>query len=197
MMRIILSQCFGLPSAAIYNEDLGGNRELQELTGRIAPSQDGVLDFSGAPVRILKTHGRPQGAHKAIYVLRNGVDATASFHDHGSRQIPIDTLIRGRPGLPTWSEHIAWWNPRSRPDTLLLRYEDIVADIGGTVDLLAGFFGLVPVARTIPSRDELAAIDGKWVRSAAAPNRTRLSPEQVELFWQVNAATMREYGYCR
>jgi len=197
MMRIILSQCFGLPSAAIYNEDLGGNRELQELTGRIAPTDDGTLDFGNAPVRILKTHGRPQDARKAIYVLRNGVDATASFHDHGRRQIPIETLIRGRPGLPTWSEHIAWWGPRTRPDTLVLRYEDIVADIGGTVDRLAGFIEVPAVARTIPSREELAAIDGKWVRSASAPDRTRLSAEQVELFWQVNAATMHAYGYCR
>jgi len=72
-----------------------------------------------------------------------------------------------------------------------------LADIGGTVDRLAGFIEVPAVARTIPSREELAAIDGKWVRSASAPNRTRLSAEQVELFWQVNAATMREYGYCR
>lgn len=197
MLRIILSQCFGLPSAAIYREDFGGNEALHELTGRIAPTSEGVIDFGNVPVRVLKTHGRPQDGSKAIYVVRNGVDATASFHDHGRRQIPVETLIRGRPGLPTWSEHIAWWAPRTRPDTLLLRYEDVIADIGQTVDRIAGFIDLAPRSRSIPSREELAAVDGKWVRSATAPDRTKLSSDQIARFWELNGDAMVAYGYSR
>jgi len=195
MLRIILAQCFGLPSAAIYGETLDGNDTLKQLTGSLMPSEDGVFDFGDVPVRILKTHGRPQNAAKAIYVLRNGVDATASFHDHGKRQVPIDTLIHGRPGLPTWSEHVNWWMPRSRPNTLLLRYEEVTADISGAIDMIGAFIGVAPTCHAIPSRDELASVDGRWVRSATASNRTRLSPEQVAEFWRTNAAVMREYGY--
>ncbi len=197
MLRIILAQCFGLPSAAIYPEDFGGNKALHELTGRIAPTDDGVIDFGDAPVRVAKTHGRPQDGSKAIYVVRNGVDATASFHDHGQRQIPIETLIRGRPGLPKWSDHIAWWAPKTRPNTLLLRYEDVAADVGRAVDLIAGFIDVAPLSRSIPSRDELAAMDGKWVRSANAAGRTKLSSDQVAQFWEVNGDVMVEYGYSR
>jgi hypothetical protein len=197
MMRVVLAQCFGLPSAAIYREDLDGNRELQALTGRIAPSEEGVIDFGDAPVRVLKTHSPPQDASKAIYIVRNGIDAVASFHDHSGRRIPIPTLITGRPGLPSWSGHVAWWQPQVRPDTLLLRYEEIVADMSGTIDRIAHFLGLVPRARTIPSRDELASVDGKWIRSASAPGRTVLSDAQVEQFWQVNGPTMEAYGYAR
>ena len=195
MMRIVLAQCFGLPSAAIYPEDLGGNRALQKLTGRLAPSPEGVIDFGNVPIRVLKTHGRPQDGSKAIYVVRNGIDATASFHDHG--KIPIETLISGRPGLPPWSGHIAWWNPRSRPNTLLLRYEDVVADIGQSIDVVADFIGVPPKSRTIPSRDELAVVDGRWVRSATAPGRTKLSKDQIDLFWQHNDASMVEFGYSK
>jgi hypothetical protein len=197
MLRIILAQCFKLPSAAAYPEDFNGNHSLQELTGRIAPTTEGVIDFGDVPVRIIKTHGRPQDGSKAIYIVRNGIDATASFHDHGDRRIPIETLICGRPGLPMWCEHIAWWTPRSRPGTMMLKYEDVVSDTGRTVDALANFLGVAPVARSIPTRDDLAAVDGKWVRSASAPGRTRLSLSQVDHFWQLNGGTMREYGYSR
>lgn len=197
MMRIILAQCFGLPSAAIYPESLDNNQALHELTKRIAPTEEGVIDFGDAPVRILKTHAPPQDRNKAIYLVRNGVDATASFHDHGQRQIPIATLIHGRPGLPKWSEHVAWWMPRTRPNTLLLRYEDVVADIGGTIDRIGAFIGLTPTAHEIPSRDELAAKDGKWVRSANAAGRTKLTPAEIDEFWKVNGPTMLEYGYSR
>lgn len=195
MLRIILAQCFGLPSAAIYGETLDGNDTLKQLTGSLTASAAGVFDFGNVPVRILKTHGRPQDGSKAIYVMRNGVDATASFHDHGKRQVPIGTLIHGRPGLPTWSEHVNWWMPRERPDTLLLRYEDVIADMGSSIDRIAAFIGIAPSCHAIPSRDELAAVDGRWVRSATAANRTRLTPDQVAAFWRVNGAVMREYGY--
>lgn len=197
MLRVILAQCFGLKSAAIYGEDFNGNDALSQLTGRIAPDGEGKIDFAGMPLMLLKTHGRPQDTNKAIYVVRNGVDATASFHDHGKRTIPIETLINGRPGLPTWSGHIAWWNPKERPDTLLLRYEEMVADMSCAIDQIAAFIGIDAKSRTIPSRDELAAVDGKWIRSANAPDRTRLTPAQVDAFWRVNEATMRTYGYCR
>lgn len=197
MMRVILAQCFGLPTAAVYSDRLGGNAHLHSLTGRIAPTPDGVIDFGDAPVRILKTHGRPQDGGKAIYIVRNGIDATASFHDHGKRQIPVGNLISGRPGLPPWGGHIAWWQPRTRPRTLLMRYEDIVADMAGSIDIISGFIDVEPRSHTIPSRDELAAVDGKWIRSANAPDRTTLSPTEIEHFWQVNGPTMREYGYSR
>jgi hypothetical protein len=197
MMRVILAQCFGLPTAAVYSDRLGGNEQLHSLTGRIAPTPEGVIDFGDAPVRILKTHGRPQDDGKAIYIVRNGIDATASFHDHGKRQVPISMLIMGRDGLPPWSGHIGWWRPNLRPNTLLLRYEDIVADMPGAIDRVGDFIGVMPRSHSIPSRDELAAVDGKWIRSANAPDRTQLSPTEIEHFWQVNGATMREYGYAR
>jgi len=195
MLRIVLAQCFGLPSAAIYSEDFDGNRALQRLTGRLAPSPDGVLDFTGVPIRVLKTHGRPQDDAKAIYIVRNGIDAVASFHDHS--KIPIQTLTCGRPGLPPWCEHIAWWSPRARPNTLFLRYEDVVADMGKSIDTIADFISLEPRARTIPSRDAIAAVDGKWVRSATAPGRTTLSAEQIDMFWRHNGPSMLQNGYLR
>lgn len=197
MMRVVLAQCFGLPTAAVYGDELGGNPELHRLTRRIAPTPDGVIDFSDAPVRVLKTHGRPQDNGKAIYIIRNGIDATASFHDHGNRQVPIETLITGRDGLPPWWGHIGWWHPNVRPNTLLLRYEEAVADVSGTIDRVSEFIGVAPTAHAIPSRDELASVDGKWIRSASAPDRTKLSPAEIEHFWQVNGAAMREYGYTR
>ena len=197
MLRIILAQCFGLPSAAIYPEDFDGNEALQGLTGRIAPTSDGVIEFGDVPVRVLKTHGRRQDGAKAIYFVSNGVDSTASFHDHGRRQIPIETIIRGRPGLPKWSEHVTCWAPRTRPNTLLLRYEDVVADSGRTVDLIAGFIDVAPLTRSIPSREEVVAVDGKWVRSATAAGRTKLSPDQIAQFWELNGDVMAEYGYSR
>lgn len=197
LTRVILAQCFGLPTAAVYADRLGGNTQLHALTGRIAPTSEGVIDFCSAPVRVVKTHSPPQDSGKAIYIVRNGINAVASFHDHGNRETPISTLINGRPGLPTWSGHIDWWHPRSRPYTLLLRYEDIVADIFATVDIIADFIGVPPRSHAIPTRDDMAAVDGKWIRSATAPNRTELTAAEVEHFWHVNGTAMREYGYTR
>ena len=197
LTRVILAQCFGLPTAAVYADQLGENSQLHSLTGRIAPTSDGVIEFGDAPVRVLKTHSPPQDAGKAIYIVRNGIDAVASFHDHVSRVTPIATLIAGRLGLPSWCGHLGWWQPKTRPNTLLLRYEDIVADIAGTVETIADFIGLSPCSHSIPSRDALAAVDGKWIRSASAPDRTKLSTAKIEHFWHVNGAAMLEYGYSR
>ena len=189
-LRTILFQCFGLRSGSVYPNDLGDSPELRQATGHIEHGKRGV-NFAGQSVKLVKTHWQKapvQGA--TIYVVRNGIDAVRSLHQFYDYKMPLDQIIRGWQ-FGTWAQHVTAWSPGTRPNTLLLRYEDIDRDMGAAVDAVAAFLGVEPVARSLPPRAKLA--DGQWVNVRA--ERAPLTPDELSLFRDLNGQVMAEYGY--
>jgi len=78
---------------------------------------------------LIKTHKYPSDTKRAIYVIRDGRAATASLWNFYRRRIRLESIIEGRTSFGTWSAHVNAWNPTERPNTLLLRYEDMEADL--------------------------------------------------------------------
>jgi hypothetical protein len=192
-LRTIIFNCFGVRSASVYRRDLGV-QGVGELVGHIEIAEDGSVDFGDEPVRLIKTHRPPQDDRPAIYIVRDGRAAAASLHDFWNRQVPLRDIVEGRTIFGTWAGHLQRWSPRERPNTLFLRYEEVVSDIPGTVEKLAAHLRLEPESLEVPTRLDLAKADGRLIR-AATSDKSVLAGDDLDCFWKLNGSAMRAYGY--
>ncbi len=153
MVRAILNECLGLTTQPLHGE--GDNRvfatpELRDLVGHKSSglSNQALIDHAEAqagPV-VVKTHEPPMNNARTILVVRHGQSALVSYfnymRDIEKLQIPLEDIIRGEVYAGSWSDHYRTWG--ARPDTLTLRYEQIVADADRAAAQMATFVG-VPV----------------------------------------------------
>ncbi|HKV12993.1 MAG TPA: sulfotransferase domain-containing protein [Thermoanaerobaculia bacterium] len=116
-----------------------------------------VLESLPSP-RFFKSHllydQIPKG-RKIIYLVRDVRDVAVSSYHHfclvTGKQPPLDQYIDGflqgkSPLFGSWFEHTRSWLPhRNDSNVLLLKYEDIISDLPGTVQAVSQFWG-VPVA---------------------------------------------------
>lgn len=108
--------------------------------------------------RIFKTHLRwggwlrsvPKGPCKYIYVERDGEDVAVSYYHHhkatmgykGTFDQFFPMFLRGRVGYGSWFRHVAEWRAqRNNPHVLYLTYEQLKADLAGTMRAVADFCG--------------------------------------------------------
>lgn len=192
-LRTVLAQCFGLKSASLYVHDLGDDPQVERMAGHIE-QQNGRIDFGPQSLHLVKTHGAPINDAPAIYIVRDGRDATISLYHFLKGRVPLEDIATGKSAFGSWAAHLAAWTPEHRPQTLFLRYEELATDLSTSIDRIAGFLEREPVSRSLPSRDELAKTGAKWVRPSDAP-RVRLDGEALRRFWATNGAAMAAHGY--
>lgn len=194
LVRTILFQCFGLSSASLYPDDLGGNITLQNYVGHLERNESGKVDFAEGALKVVKVHETGDYRGPAIYVLRNGLDVTVSFYKFYKGRVSFDQIIMGQHRFGTWAHHVRDWNPYLRPKTLVLRYEDIVSDFPSTLARLSDALGMPILKKQLPKRDRLASVGGKWVNQA---NETaaRMTDDEMKLFDAINGEAMRAFGY--
>jgi hypothetical protein len=190
MLRTIMFNCFGVRSGSVYPRDV--SESVGRQIGHVEHGPNRQINLTGERFWLIKTHGGPQDGRHAIYVLRNGREATLSYHRFLRGTVSLKDIIEGRGQLPSWSDHLARWNPLERPGTLVLRYEEMVANLGVTVDTIARFLDEEPVRRTLPDREALA--DGLWIVSAKT-EKSQFDTASEEAFERINGAAMRQFGY--
>ncbi len=194
MLRTVLHHCFGLKSGSMYRHDLRDNAALEDIVGHVERDRAGRLAFARDALPLIKTHDPPKGSERAIYIVRNGIAACQSLAVWYGGEFTLEQIIRGEAPFGTWSEHVADWTPWERPDTLFLRYEDLAADPIALLPQLADFLGREPISRTIPPRERIVEVDGRFVR----PERRNDEPmpdDLLALFEEINGAMMRRLGY--
>jgi len=162
-LRTILWHCFEMPSASIYPQDLGGNRVLERYVGHIE-HQNGKISFPDNVVPLVKTHKHPSDTRPAIYVIRDGRAASISMWEFYNKEITLPDIIHGNHLFGTWSEHIEAWSPWTRPNTLLIEYQDMISNLGSVLTNLSEFLQKDIVKIEIPNRDTIANSDGQWVK---------------------------------
>jgi hypothetical protein len=193
-LRTILWQCFGLRSASIYPSDLGGNRALEEYVGHLEHDQNHRIVFPPDAMRLIKTHERANDDHPAIYVVRNGKDACLSLWAFYQKKIPLEAIVRGAHRFGTWADHVKSWHPLDRPSTLLLKYEDMVADLPATLAKLGGFLQREVTRSTLPERETIAKADGRWVRTKDRSDPA-FSDKLLAKFDELNGEISKLLGY--
>ena len=90
--------------------------------------------------------------------------------------------------------HIRAWAPETRPNTLLLKYEDIVGDLPTTLDRLGTFLKRDIKQQEIPPRNSIAGVDGRWVRKKS-DWRSEFPGQLLEFFNKENSEILKRLGY--
>jgi hypothetical protein len=194
LLRTILWHCFGLRSASLYPNDLGGNRDLENYVGHIEHGPDGQPAFPGNSPFLIKTHENPADAHPAIYIVRDGRAVCASMWRFYREQYPIEAIVEGQHRFGTWSSHVASWNPWDRPDTLLVKYENMTDNLRGVLETISLFLGRAILTDRIPDRDTMANIGGRWVRRQG-DWKSVMSGTLLERFYEINGEMLRKLDY--
>jgi len=178
--------------------------------------------------RVFKSHLRREWLPKQgrfIYLLRDLPDVAISAYHHfalmAGREVPldpfVDSFLAGHPMFSgTWFQHVrSWWPHRDDPNVLFLDYDEMIADLPGTVRRVARFCGIeVPEAEMprIVERCGIAymrehepffqprlharvALDrGALGRGVTGAGRRELSPAERRLLEAPLAALARELG---
>lgn len=225
LTRIMLHRVFGIASASEYMPErpdhgaepaagapgspaaLGRGRRIAKLVadGAYYPYRGQFPEFVAAARRsaervFIKTHAPPRDAEPAIYIVRDGRAAAVShFHFLAARgePRPMRAVIAGDGSAAgSWSGHLSAWQPQTRPGTLLLRFEDLVARPDGAIAAMSDFLGVPPRAIWRNPLEEMSAVDGTFFRGGSnARNMAELSPADEALFWDLHGAWMRRLGY--
>lgn len=206
-LRVVLKQAFHLDTCSLYGDrqDIARHPETTAVVGhRPLPRGFSVTRGRAAKRRyLIKTHERgPSPQDAAIYLIRDGRECLWSYQnylrDFWGREVSLGDLVRGRVDFGGWAEHVASWDPDNRPNTLLLRYEDLITDTGGAIDRLAAFLHARPRAHQLKSFEELQRVNPRMFRcgdrGAWKPHFNRRLRSE---FWHRHGAVMERYGYRR
>ncbi len=139
-----------------------GDMNFEEIT-EVVPWLEAMPDLGRRPEdpqpfspRAFKTHlcwGEvPKGA-RYLHITRDPGDVAVSFYHFFSGWVfdpvhmDMDAFVRdyfasGSNSERYWDHVVSWWPQLGRPDTLLLAYEDIVADPPATIRRVADFIGI-------------------------------------------------------
>lgn len=194
LLRTILNHCFNIKSASIYTNDLGGNQQLESIVGHIASNDLGEMEFDSDAPKLVKTHRLPTDAAPAIYVARDGREACVSFWRFHQQGEPLCKFIDGQRPAYDWSAHIRAWQPWDRPNTLFLRYEELIGDLPLVLEKISRFLGCRVVTEAIPARQDIIAVDGRWVTPG---NRWQdvMTEDALALFFVAHGEMMARLGY--
>lgn len=202
--RTVLHEAFGFDTWSAYPEGAEGAGAVADVTGHREFTPDFRLEDAAMAddPYFVKTHDPPNDGRKAVYLIRDGRSAISSYY-HYSRNIRGDGLrmvdaIVGRIMFGSWAAHAMSWNPRQRPDTLLIKFEELLADPQSHYPRIQKFLGRkAKPGVTLPGFEQLQARNAKFFRSGSNDGwRKDFSEDDQDLFWSLHGQIMAEYGYC-
>lgn len=159
----------------------------------------------------VKTHHLPQDdSLPAVYLVRDGRDALVSYAHYVlriERQMPTygaelfqstlyDLILEDRSPFGTWKTNVETWT--ARPNTHVIRFEDLVRHPGSCVSKSLDRFGLKlpPAKGTPPTFEELHAISPSFFRRGCIGGWVDEFPaELLDRFYQRFGSTLARLGY--
>lgn len=209
-LRLMLRQVFGLSSYSMYDDasDIGAVPAVQEAVGHRFLGQPWASFYriarSSETMTPVKTHGAPLDAAPAIYVVRDGRAAIISWYNmlvklRRRTDVTIGDVIAGRKvAFGDWSTHLRAWRPWERPDTLLLRYEELNAEPEAALARIGRFLGAAPLRAWQNEFGRLhTAFPEFFAGGSNERNIAQLSEADRREFWDRHGALMTQLGYAR
>lgn len=206
LLRMLINRSFGVSTYSLYDDsfDVGSTEAFTRIVGQrthgMAAEAFRVIARE-SPLRFLiKTHELPDDREKAIYVVRDGRASVVSY-THYRRQLANEDVsfaqvIRGEVWGGGWGAHVRAWALTPRENTLVLRYEEIVADAPTQVARITAFLGVdTPQAAELEFSELHQAFPAFFRSGSNAKNIAELQGDDLDLFWNLHGATMRELGY--
>src|ERR1700730_1738586 len=171
LLQIILRESFGIQTHEIYPP-------FSSASGEIIGVPDQYLDaqrLSKAAVSdhtyFIKPHAPPQDHAKAIYIVRDGRSAIVSYchflKDFTPETKTLEDVVLGDCNFGSWTGHLEAWAPKQRPNTLLVRYEDMVRNRTNVINTIAEFLELPAVSLEISPFAEFQAFEPRNFRSGS------------------------------
>ncbi len=215
LVRMMLKHCFDVDSyeskpvgvAQGSTRQISGAAILAEAIGQEEWSGDArefhEKDAVGPSPVCVKTHLPPEDDQPCIYVVRNGRQAILSYYRRSRKSFPAEErtvleLILGCDFYRDWSTHFRAWDPFSRPNTLLLRYEVLVENPECEIDRIRRFIRSQHAAK--PWRNpfsRLRDLDTGFFQRG----RTVWAPDGLwtchmeRIFWAAHGGLMDRLGY--
>lgn len=193
-LRTILRNCFGFCSGSIYPNEFQDNEKVKQSVGHIDHNPDGTVNFPASNPPLIKTHEHPRDNNPAIYIVRDGRYAAVSLWQFYKETTSLQNIIAGNHRFGTWADHINAWNPLQRPETLLIRFEDMLKDLPAVLQKLSRFLIAEIISETVPDRNQLAGIEGRVIRKKT-DWKPEFSDDDLRTFNQRNRETMKQMGY--
>ena len=204
-LRIILEKIFRLPTYSLYRIEgqqfLDPSAEPLEQTPVLPREWRAQCSESeDTPLTLIKTHDAPEDDRKAIYLVRDGRAAIESYFHYHKRfafeQPTLTEIIVGACQFGSWSNHYAAWHPLTRPDTLLLKYEELVQRPEQIIPALGEFLGVTPGDGQLPSFADLNQKFPAFFRRGQNEDFLReWTPGQLSIFNELHGPAMQELGY--
>ena len=207
-MRLFLKQVFRYDSYSLYNDtsDIGKVREVADYVGH-KNYENNWPDFYAKIVRsekkfFVKTHDYPSDDFPAIYIVRDGRSAIVSYWHYlreieGQKEVTLNQVIKGNVPFGSWSEHAIRWNANRRPNTLLIKYEDINNERDSVMSRLSIFIGEEPKKHVFV--DQFVSLQKKFPKffrvGSNEKNTADLASENLAVFWSEHADQMVRLGY--
>lgn len=207
-LRIILNKLFGMPSYSIYNDkaDIDADTRTSEVVGhRLLRDDFDIADArQSGEIYIIKTHELPdrhyESGDKVIYLIRDGRASSLSLVNHqrhfGRSMTTLADVISGNVFGGLWGDHVASWSPATRPDCLLIRFENLISPDEKLLGALSEFLNSDRSNNDLPSFQELHEVNPKFFSTGKTDAWKQIfTPEEHMLFWLNNCKQMKAYGY--
>ena len=207
LVRLILHRAFGRATVSAHADDaadIGADPATAAAVGHRPLGEPWSAAYArlsaDAGLHLVKTHDAPPDAARAVYVVRDGRVACRSFHQYlhdfgGDPAATVADVILGTTAFGSWGEHLDRWDPLGRPDTLVLRYEDLLTDPRTGIERLAAFTGMTPAADWHNDFGRLHAMNPRFFRAGATDPTKVLSASDAALFWAEHGDWMGRLGY--
>jgi glycosyltransferase involved in cell wall biosynthesis/GT2 family glycosyltransferase len=176
LLRMMLNSVFGRTSYSEYDDvtDIGADPQTCQRVGHVflgRPLEQAYAELSATPEPVfIKTHNEPKDDAKAIYIVRDGRFAAMSYHRYlkdflaVEHEVSLVNVIAGFTQFGSWGSHLDAWDPQNRPNTLLLRYEDLVAEPQREIAKIAEFIQLEPTGQWQNDFQALHQVNPKFFR---------------------------------
>ena len=205
-LRTLLFKCFGQATYSKYNDssDIGKSASLANAVGHknYPGAWDAFYDdaVKSEKLHIIKTHDAPPDDQKAIYVIRDATATVVSYYHYLERfstyKADICDVIAGAVSFGDWSQHYHDWNPAQRPNTLLLKFEELTGDVAGSIKKIADFTGLDYGKDMPPDFSKLNEKFPEFFRSGSnTRNREELTEQELTFLQFMHGDLMQELGY--
>ncbi len=220
--RVILNSIFDLKTYSVYDDryDIGADKETSDIVGHVFLPDDSSIEegqenakagwsMPAATIEkmrdddelyIVKTHELLdeyiQPEDKVIYLLRDGRESTLSFWKYRTDFTASKRTLNDFIQTGDWAIHVASWNPLSRDNTLLIKFEELIDKPEKMIGEISNFLNVKPVGGEIPTFEQLKKVNPKFFRSGKINSwKNIFSEDDHKQFWQKNAQEMIKYGY--
>jgi hypothetical protein len=159
-----------------------------------------LTDSAAVPPVVIKTHDLPTNGGPAIFIARDGRAAIHSYYHYHKKfafeQPSLTEVIAGLCQFGSWSEHYRGWNPKNRPDTLFVLYDQLVTAPEKVISRLGEFLKREPQKVELPEFQQLQQrLPAFFRRGQNADYLSEWTPDQIAVFNQLHGEAMRDMGF--